>query len=48
MACFAKCDELLDKIRRDTVWNKIKETARTKGIDLGIDAVKALAGMVLG
>ena len=36
--------ELLDKIRRDTVWNKIKETARVKGVDLGIDAVKAIAG----
>ena len=39
--------ELLDSIRKDTVWNKIKETARVKGVDLGIDAVKAIAGAVL-
>ena len=39
--------ELLDKIRSDTAWNKIKETARIKGIDLGIDALKAIAGMAL-
>lgn len=39
--------ELLDSIRRDTVWNKIKETARVKGVDLGIDAVKAIAALVL-
>lgn len=35
--------ELLDRIRRDTVWNKIKETARTKGVDLSFDVVKSIA-----
>ena len=39
--------ELLDKIRSDTAWNKIKETARIKGIDLCVDAVKAIAGIAL-
>lgn len=39
--------ELLDSIRKDTVWNKIKETARVKGVDLTVDALKAIAGMVL-
>lgn len=40
--------ELLDNIRRDTVWNKIKETARIKGVDLGMDTVKAIAAIVAG
>ena len=39
--------ELLDKIRRDTVWNKIKETAKTKSIDLSADVVKAIAKTVM-
>jgi len=39
--------ELLDSIRKDTVWNKIKEIARVKGVDLGIDAVRAIAALVL-
>lgn len=39
--------ELLDKIRRDTVWNKIKETARTKSIDLSVDVVKTVAKSVI-
>lgn len=39
--------ELLDKIRRDTVWNKIKETARTKSIDLSVDVVKTVAKAVI-
>jgi hypothetical protein len=39
--------ELLDKIRRDTVWNKIKETARTKGVDLSVEVVKATGALVI-
>lgn len=35
--------ELLDRIRRDTVWNRVKEIARTKSIDLSADVVKTLA-----
>jgi hypothetical protein len=35
--------EFLDAIRRDTMWNKIQETAREKGLDLTIDVVKAAA-----
>lgn len=38
--------EFLDAIRRDTTWNKIKETAREKGLDLTLDAVKAIAKSV--
>lgn len=40
--------ELLDKIRRDTVWNKVKETARVKGIDLSTEIVGSLAKAVIG
>lgn len=39
--------ELLDKIRRDSVWNKVKETARSKSIDLSIDVVKSVARSVI-
>lgn len=39
--------ELLDKIRRDTVWNKIKESARTQGVDLSIEVVKVGASLVI-
>jgi hypothetical protein len=39
--------ELLDSIRGDTVWNRIKATARDKGVDLTLDAIKAIAKIVL-
>lgn len=39
--------ELLDSIRGDTAWKRIKSTAAEKGIDLTVDAVKALARFVL-
>ncbi len=39
--------ELLDRVRERTVWNKIKEVARTKGLSLSSDVVKALAGSVI-
>ena len=35
--------ELLDKIKNDTVWNKTKETIKTKGIPFVLDAVKEIA-----
>ena len=34
--------ELLDKIKSDTVWNKTKETIKSKGIPLVLDAVKEI------
>jgi hypothetical protein len=39
--------ELLDKIRRDSIWNKIKETAKVKSIDLSAEVVKAIARTVI-
>jgi hypothetical protein len=39
--------ELLDKIRSESIWQKIKETAREKRVDLTIDVVKGIASMVL-
>jgi len=35
--------EILDKIRREAMWARIKETAREKGLDLTTDVVKAAA-----
>jgi hypothetical protein len=34
---------LLDQIRRDEVWEKVKSGAKKSGIDLTFDVVKALA-----
>lgn len=39
--------ELLDKIRQDTVWNKIKSIAREKSLDLTLDSVKLIAGKLI-
>ncbi len=38
--------ELLDKIKSDTVWNKTKETIKTKGIPFALDSVKEIATAV--
>lgn len=35
--------ELLDAIRRESAWNRIREAARERGLDLTLDVVKALA-----
>ena len=35
--------ELLDSIRRDTLWERIKATAASKGLDLTIDVVKGIS-----
>ncbi|MGN5003264.1 DUF2513 domain-containing protein [Aeromonas sp. 82P] len=35
--------DFLDAIRSDTVWNKIKETFATKGIDMTFETIKAVA-----
>ncbi len=39
--------ELLDTIRNDTAWKRIKTTAKEKGVDLTVDAIKAIAKAVL-
>lgn len=39
--------DLLDTMRSATIWESIKQTARTKGIELTFDAIKALAGYAL-
>lgn len=38
--------ELLDKIKSDTVWNKIQDTIAKKGIPFVLDAVKDIATAV--
>jgi len=39
--------DLLDTMRSATIWESIKQTARTKGIELTFDAIKALAGYAM-
>jgi Hypothetical protein (DUF2513) len=39
--------DLLDTMRSATVWEKVKSTARKKGIELTFDAIKSLAGVVI-
>ncbi len=39
--------DLLDTMRSTTIWEKIKATAKAKGIELTIDAVKALGAFAL-
>jgi hypothetical protein len=39
--------EFLDTIRCDTIWNRIKKTAREKGLDLSFSAIKAIGSEIL-
>ena len=39
--------DLLDTMRSSTIWEKIKSTAKAKGIELTFDAIKALGAFAL-
>lgn len=39
--------EFLDSIRNDTTWNKIKTTAKSKGVDLSFEVIKQAAIVVI-
>ena len=39
--------DLLDTMRSTPIWESIKSTAKTKGIELTFDAIKSLAGFAL-
>ena len=39
--------EFLDSIRNDTAWNKIKTTAKSKGVDLSFEVIKQVAVVVI-
>jgi len=39
--------ELLDSIRKITVWNKIKERIRQRGLDLTFDVLKETAKLIM-
>lgn len=39
--------EFLDKIRNEETWNKIKTTARAKGVELSIDVIKQLGKAII-
>jgi len=40
--------EFLDRVRDQTIWNKVKAAAREKGLTLSFDVIKALATKVIG
>jgi hypothetical protein len=39
--------DLLEHLRSDTVWGKIKSIAKDKGVDLSFEAVKLIAPMAI-
>jgi len=39
--------ELLDSVRRDTVWSRVKSIVAEKGLDLSVDVVKTVAKIVI-
>lgn len=39
--------EFLDSIRNETMWNKIKATAKSKGVDLSFEVIKQAAVVVI-
>ena len=39
--------ELLDKIRSETVWNRVRELARQKGLELSFEVVRVAAATVV-
>lgn len=39
--------EFLDAIRRDTVWNGVKRTARERGVELSFETIKAVAQKII-
>lgn len=39
--------EFLDKIRNDSVWNKVKSTVQSKSLDLSFDVIKRLQQKLL-
>lgn len=40
--------EFLDKIRNDSVWNKVKSTVQSKSLDLSFDVIKTVASSIIG
>lgn len=40
--------EFLDKIKRDTIWHKIKEQSMQRGIELSFEVIKQVAGNIIG
>ncbi|WP_257616486.1 DUF2513 domain-containing protein [Rodentibacter ratti] len=39
--------EFLDKIRNDSVWNKVKSTVQSKSLDLSFDVIKTVATKII-
>lgn len=39
--------DFLDKIRNDTIWNKTKETIKSKGLPMLLDVVKSISSAII-
>jgi hypothetical protein len=39
--------EFLDQVRQDSVWNKVKGTAREQGLDLTLDVIVSIAKTII-
>lgn len=39
--------DFLDKIREDTVWNKTKDTIKSKGLPMVLDVIKDVASAII-
>lgn len=39
--------DFLDKIRNDTIWNKTKETIKSKGLPMILDVVKSVSSAIV-
>ena len=39
--------EYLDKIRDDSIWKKVKDVAKDKGLPLAIDTIKQIASVII-
>lgn len=39
--------DLLDKIRSETIWNKVKTTIKRKGLPMILDTIKSIASTII-
>lgn len=39
--------ELLDQIRNDSIWNKVKSTLQSKSLDLSFESIKTVATAII-
>jgi Hypothetical protein (DUF2513) len=39
--------ELLDQIKRETIWNKVKEQSMQRGVELSMEVIKQVASQII-